>query len=358
MSSVRIEPTDRRNLLILIGVLGAFYGLLITNHWNTGPDTAYYIGVARSLLTGHGYEFNGVSVGRAPPGYPFFLSMLMWVSRSFAFLQISNVLLQIYAGACGYLILRRFMNPAKSFWLSILGGMLYWSYSSSTQLRTEALFCAIFMQTLLWGLQMSEGKRFRFPLVLTGLVLMTLVRFASIPAWVVVAGAMMNGIRLKKGQMPQERRIFWTTLGKAVLSLGVALGSFQVLGYVLSDILPRYTVSRPLSPGLAPGTAPLAIRDFDLSEKEDESSPRISGLLVKAPVIRQGSLAGEWFSSFFCMPMQVLQNRPLTELAVNLYGWAILAFMMVAAFRFAKSGSYLPACAILYALAISFAGGM
>src|SRR6185295_2214837 len=120
-------PSDRKYLLILLAILAIFYGLLIGPHLSAGPDTSYYISIARSILNGRGFEFNGKAVGRAPPGWPLVLAGAMKVSSSFVFLGALNTALLMVSAGFWYRILRRLMTPGRALAsMLICGGLFLW----------------------------------------------------------------------------------------------------------------------------------------------------------------------------------------------------------------------------------------
>ena len=74
---------DVKYWLIGVAILAVVYLLLQNGKWCSGPDTAFYISVARNLALGRGFNFNGAVVGRIPPLWPAVLAAGMKVSTSF-----------------------------------------------------------------------------------------------------------------------------------------------------------------------------------------------------------------------------------------------------------------------------------
>src|SRR5438128_8646857 len=72
-----------------VAILAVAYVLLQNGKWVSGPDTAFYISVARNLALGRGFVFNGAVVGRIPPLWPAVLAAGLKGSTSFA---LSNLL--------------------------------------------------------------------------------------------------------------------------------------------------------------------------------------------------------------------------------------------------------------------------
>src|SRR5437867_4331945 len=79
---------DWKYWLIGMGILAVAYLLLQNGKWVSGPDTAFYVSVARNLALERGFNFNGAVVGRIPPLWPAVLGAGMKVSTSFAFLNL------------------------------------------------------------------------------------------------------------------------------------------------------------------------------------------------------------------------------------------------------------------------------
>ncbi|MFI5379056.1 MAG: hypothetical protein ACHRHE_07160 [Tepidisphaerales bacterium] len=335
------HPDDRRFLTWLIILLGVLYALLVGPHWSAGPDTAYYISIARSILIGRGVEFNGGAVGRAPPGWPFLLAGLLNISSSFIFLGACNLLMLLGSAAAWYRVIRRAVPPARAFAIVLLSGILYWWYCSTVQLRTEALFCLIFAPTTLLALQVAEGRAtwWRIALILLGCAAMIFVRFAGLAAVAVVVA----------GSLTRLRRTLRTSLIVAAAALAVTFLSFQATRKLITDILPRYIVPRAHM-GEIPGVS--ALDAFDRDEGAPPVMTSVFGggkLMVYAGRAASG---GQWLAGYFWMPLHSANSNPAAAQAVNVFGWILIGVVVAGTWQCGKQGFLLPLGAVLYSGAI------
>src|SRR5205814_4501665 len=141
-----------------VGILAVVYLLLQNGRWVSGPDTAFYISVARNLALGRGFIFNGAVVGRIPPVWPSVLALGMRISTSFAFLNLLPMVCLLGGMSVWFWVLRRLTSARGALMGTVLSGILFFTYTSSIQLRTEGLFCLVFGPAVLLGMQIGEGK--------------------------------------------------------------------------------------------------------------------------------------------------------------------------------------------------------
>src|SRR3954470_503357 len=113
---------DLRYWLVGMIILGAAYLLLHNGKWVSGPDTAFYISVARNVASGKGFVFNGAVVGRIPPLWPAVLAAGMKISTSFGFLNWLPMICLLGAMGVWYWVLRRFSNSRGALVGMVLSG--------------------------------------------------------------------------------------------------------------------------------------------------------------------------------------------------------------------------------------------
>jgi len=120
--------------------ISATYLLLINRFWHFSSDSGLYLALARSLREGHGYAFAGFPYGKAPPGWPFILSLLMAVSGEFLWLNVVQCLAMLAALAVLYLALRQVADGATALLVLFLTAMLFWSHEYAVALMSETPF--------------------------------------------------------------------------------------------------------------------------------------------------------------------------------------------------------------------------
>ncbi len=342
MSTDLDHPDDRRYLAWLLVILGVLYGLLLGPQWSAGPDTAYYMSIARSIAIGRGVEFNGGTVGRAPPGWSFVLAGLLRISSSFIFLGACNLLMMLGSAAAWYRVLRRIVPPARACAVVLLSGILYWWYCSTVQLRTEALFCVIFAPVVLLALQVAEGRTawWRIGLLLLGCTAMILVRFAGLTAVAVVVAALLT-------RLTQTRR---TSLIVAVAVVVVTGASFLGARKLITDILPRYIVPRAHMGAAIPG-----VQALDAFDHDDSAPPVMTSVLGGGKImgyVARAASGGQWLAGYLWMPLHAADSNARAAMVVNLFGWALIGVVMAGTWQCGKQGFLLPLGAVIYCASI------
>lgn len=64
-----------RRAVALMWIAAALLALGVSPHWRVNPDSALYMGIARSVATGQGYNFSGQTQNSIPPVVPYYFSL-------------------------------------------------------------------------------------------------------------------------------------------------------------------------------------------------------------------------------------------------------------------------------------------
>lgn len=322
-------PSTRRQDLVycalLLLILLAFYLLLQNGRWFSGPDTAFYISIARNIALGRGFVFNGGAVARTPPGWPLALAGAMKISPSFLFINLLPMACVLAAAGIWYFCLRRLVAPARAFAIMLLSGMLFWWYCSTVQLRSEALFSLCFAAALLLAWQVAEGRAqsWRIALLVLACAAMVLVRYAGLLGWAVVGAVVVSG------QLRPALNRQWISLA---LTLAVTVALFFSTRHILTKVLPPQVVAPP------PTTAPAAAADaaprgpLDAWSPEMSEEPRVLGLMPGkglADYAQQVLSAGQWLTGLLWMPSHVAVSSKALGALVGLFGWFLLLVLAV-----------------------------
>jgi len=320
-------------------ILAVAYLLLHNGKFASGPDTSFYISVARNVATGRGFVFNGAGVGRIPPLWPAVLGAGMKVSTSFAFLNLLPMVCLLAGMGVWYWVLRRLTSERGAWAGMVLSGILFFTYTSSIQLRTEALFCVIFAPAVLVGMQIGEGKSlgWRLPALLILCAAMVRVRWAGMAAWVVVGAAVLSGKRpVSVGR--------WAAVAASLL---VMLGTFGLTRYVLRNLPPP-----PRTWVMETGKRGPKIPDED-TDGVVKMQTLMSSKGLKATILSMVN-SGKWMSSLMWMPMYMGVTHGVVGIATNLIGWGLILLCVVAAWRDGKVGQWIWVGAFLYCAAMVF----
>lgn len=317
---------------ILVGILLCLYLLLQNGLWASGPDTAYYISVARDVALGRGLTFNGEPVGRAPPLWPLVLAAAMKISPTFRFINLVPMACILASIGMWFFILRRLTTLKKAFWITLLSGTLFHWYAATNQLRTEGLFCLIFTAALLVASQIAEGRaqRWRIALLLLLCIGMVATRYAGLAASFVVGAVVLSGQR-----HPGAKQ--WIAF---IGSLAITLASFIAIRYALRYILPH------IHEGASAGGA--------IDDSGEVVMTSVLGQGGPLTYFMQGLKAGQWVSALLWMPMHIAVSNKWLALAVNLLGWFLLATYTVCLIRHIRERRWILIGVAAYSASIIF----
>src|SRR5258706_6606060 len=313
-----VARSDWKYWLLGTVILAVAYLMLQNGKWVSGPDTAFYISVARNVALGRGFNFNGAVVGRIPPLWPAMLAAGMKVSTSFAFLNLLPMVCLLGGMSVWFWVLRKLTSARGALVGMVLSGILFFTYTSSIQLRTEGLFCLVFAPAVLVGMQIGEGKSlaWRLPVLLVLCLVMVMVRWAGLAAWVMVAAAIISG----------KRPISVAKWAAVAASFIGGVGAFFVTRYVLKN----------LPPPPRTWVAETGKRGPKIPDEDTDGVVKMQTLMsskgIKAILLSLIN-SGKWMSSLIWMPMYMGVTQGIVGIATNLIGWGLILLCAVAACR-------------------------
>ena len=306
---------DRKYCLAAIGILALLYLVVLNGHWAPGPDTPFYVSVARSLAMGRGYAFNGDPVAKIPPGWPLLLAGAMKISPSFWFLNLLPMACMLASAGMWYWILRRFARPAVALCVTLLSGMLFSWYSAAIDLRSEALFALTFSASTLLAYQISEGRAqwWRIALLCLATISMIQARYAGLGALFIIAAIGLSG------QRRFELNRQWIAV---ILMVAITLFAFRGTRWFLRDVLPYWQppkIEQTAEGDVLPPSGP---------SDSDEPPAMVSVLANKGMIayVSQAMIAGQWLCAALWMPAQIAVASPAVGAGINVFGWFLLAF--------------------------------
>ena len=342
-------PTPREWLYCLAAVLilSLAYLLMTNGRWHPGTDTAYYISISRSLAQGKGFLFNGGPVGKVPPLWPLLLAGAMKISGSFWFLNIIPAACLVISAACWYWILRRLVSPGRALATVLLSGMLFFSFVSAVQLRTEALFCLFFSAALLLGTQVGAGRVHAWRIAAAALLcgLMVGVRWTGLTCCLVVAAAIVSG----QFRFDQRRRSVALTL--VILT---SIASFAGFRYMLAH-LPK-AIRPPAVRTAGNGEATPGNNGGALPEDMDALPlPIMQAIITRAgarELFDRVASSGKWPSSLLWMPTYLGVTSRAAATVTNPLGWFLIIMFMLCLWNDAANRRWIWIGTLLYCLSL------
>lgn len=319
-------------MALVLCVLTIFI-LLQNGYYVPNSDGEYYISVARNILLGRGYVYNGEPVGLVPPGWPLVLAGALAISDSFAVVNWVPALMLLGSAAMWFCVLTRLTTVKRAFVATILGATLFWGYHSAILLQSEALFCVILAGMMLLAFQVAEGKpaAWRCAMLLLLCSALVLVRFAGLVTWVVPAAVLLTGDLRKVGRLRVAMAMML-----AVTAVGTFMGMKNVLrslgaGTVASETIRDRTappVEKPDAPRSVLLDEKVVVPNVDtqqLSRNIYKVVPRVGVVLYLQRVAESGT----WMSTLFWMPAKIAVSDQRIDLAMNIFGWLLLIPMFV-----------------------------
>ncbi len=279
---------------LAFAVLAVVYVLAATVRPVYGHDASVYQGLARAILDGHGYVFDGAPHTQYPPGQPLFVAAVFAAGGGLLAVQRWIASIAVLAGVLCY----AWLVP-RGRWLAVAIALLtllstHTFRESIGGLRSEPLYLALSM-SLLWlsDARMRAGRAGITAILLAAALACVSVATRTIGiAWVAAAAATLVQQRLVR---PRQRV-------PEPLLLAVAIGgALAFAGWTAWTV----TEARPLyeGDGLYSYTAQLRLLD---PHQPDLGTASLGDLLVRIPAmleIQLGHVAECVFNVSWVQPM-------------------------------------------------------
>jgi hypothetical protein len=302
----------------------ASYLLMVNRYWHFTPDSAVYLTLARNLLAGKGYVFNGVRHTKCPGRMPFLLSLLLRASNEFVWLNLAQCLIMLAALAILFLALRLVADPTTSVLIVLLTASLFWVHEYACTLMSEAPFLLLSSLAVLLLLLLVRSRCGRCKALL--LVAVCAIWVAAF--WFRVVACFWIGpfaATLLLGGRPAH------PLKKRVLNASIFV--LVVLLTVTIYYCWGATESTPL-PLLGPYAHPMTVR---------------------AMVARTTSLP-RWPMLVLCPPWEAVGRARLPGPAAATAQWLCLAVVLLGSWRALGRGQVLVASSILFFIPFALSG--
>jgi hypothetical protein len=316
---------DRIAFPLLIGLLLLIYGLLQNPYWVPAGDSELYASAARSLAMGHGYTFLGQPVAISPPGWSWMMSLVMRITGYILPLKLLAMSCMIASLAMGYWVARRFVSPMQAVGVILLTAIISHVYQATYWLISEGSFCLATTATILLAMQIAEGRRqwWRIVLLLLACFAAVSIRWAGVLGLVIVVGALLDG------QLKPRLTLPWVT---SILVILVSAGSFVGWRHGLLGTPEQQAAAADAitgsseDTGAAPDTGPPIVGTASQNAKVYQLFPPGS------PIDRFLNW-GRWFSYLYWQPFRAAGSNVWILRAATLSGWAIILVLSVTVFQ-------------------------
>jgi len=330
---------------VVVLVAGLCYLAMYSGQWALGgSDDAYYLSIARNLVLGRGFTWQGAPVVLVPPGWPLFLSVALRVTPSFAFLNSLTLLLCMAAAGLWYWILRDLTSRRRAMVAAIVAITIFEWHRFSNTLYAESLFFLLLSAMLLLALQVRRGRSisWRLPLILGMCAAAVAVRYAALLLVPLVAAAMLPP-RLLDDRRPVagRRLVARRRLAAAAMVVAVAVAAYVGLRAGIQAVaeVRLQHISRPQL-------------TQEATEALSRETRRASGAFSKGlwATLESFAQGGRWMSRVLWPPAVAGTLVPGGKVAVNVLGWTLLLLLGVRTFHGLRRGEWVWGGAVAYCL--------
>ena len=232
-------PPRRRHLLLAGASVALIYLIGVTGKWWPTPDSALYLGLARSLANGQGYQFNGQTSNTVTPGLPMILAALrLAFGESYWAPNLFMAICGVAALALIYRAMSRLSSPRTALAAVLCCAFSYTFYFGCHRILTDAPFALLFWATICASLRARGGSLWW---LLAAAALAVGAVTVRIPG-VLALGPMAIGLLLDRTERIQRKRLVLLGCGLLVVTAG-SLGLFYLLGRYVADSPPLYATS-------------------------------------------------------------------------------------------------------------------
>ncbi len=151
---------SRKQLWMLVICVLIIYSVGVTDRWWPTGDSALYLGLARSIHQGQGYQFNGEFSVSVTPGLPLILAGVQAMFPD-QFL-VMNLLMTLCGLASLFVIYKVFSlldSPIIAFWVVAATATSYSFYLYSHRILTDAPFTLLFWTMLYTAMRYQRSSR-------------------------------------------------------------------------------------------------------------------------------------------------------------------------------------------------------
>jgi dolichyl-phosphate-mannose-protein mannosyltransferase len=151
--------------LLLICLL---YGSLVNRHWQPEWDSAFYIELSRSMISGQGFSYLGHPETKFPPVFPLVLSPIMLLfGKNYLLMNFLMILFAATSIWLTYRLFSAFFSREYSALIAIMTSLSWFVVDQSTFIMTDVPYMTLSLASLLLmnGRVISQGSILRFLLL-------------------------------------------------------------------------------------------------------------------------------------------------------------------------------------------------
>jgi len=149
MNHLQLFQSTKRLLLVIL-FLALALRLLALLFLDIHPvsDSGEYIHLAESLISGHGYAYNGLPTAYYLPGYPTFLVVFFSIIPNILFVQIVQIMLDVCSCFLLFRIGSLLFSERSGLFAALIWAVLPTAIVLTTFILTETLFTTLFLASI------------------------------------------------------------------------------------------------------------------------------------------------------------------------------------------------------------------
>jgi len=141
----------KKLFLLLWFFIGLLYLGLVNQYWTPEWDSAYFIEIARSIVTGQGYTYLGYPVLKVPFGFPLLLSPIVWLfDINFLLMNFLIVLCSLGSILATYWLFNQFFTKKYSILITVLTAFSYLMVRRSTYIQSDVPYMMFSLLALIY----------------------------------------------------------------------------------------------------------------------------------------------------------------------------------------------------------------
>ena len=218
-------------LVVRLAIINGTIGFHTPATVEPASDSSIYMGLADSLLRGHGYGFNGIQTAFAPPMYALFLAAVYRLSGDPAAVRLIQAVLGALVCLVMYAIGRRLFDQATGFLAAAIFSVHPLVVYLTGLHLNETLFLFLLLVAIFQALRVAERPTALAAAalgVLIGLAVLTRAIFAAFLPFLLAWAIGVWGIR-----SPIAYRVFGLiAVGAVVVILPWTVRNYVVLGTI------------------------------------------------------------------------------------------------------------------------------
>lgn len=194
--------------LIVFSLICAIYFGLVNQYWNLEWDVAFYIELARSIVSGKGFTYLGYPQTKFLFGFPLMLSPIVWFwGNNYLLMNVLIVLCALGSIFATFWLFTQYFTRQYSMFIATLTALSYLTVKQSTYIMTDIPFMLFSLLAAALFTRFLRESKLYFTGILTALLMIisALLRMVGVS---IVLGALTYLFLTKGVQFRIKKAVF------------------------------------------------------------------------------------------------------------------------------------------------------